>query len=176
MLIPYGSDTPIYYWPFATAVLIAVNIVAYPLQYTLPSTQIAIEEMVDLSETDVEDPLAELLAEGGLTVQVPGYYRLALSHGDGLHPLQWLTSFFIHGGVFHLLGNMIFLWSFGLIVEGKVGPLLFTALYLGIGLFQNMVEQIIFLPFPTGPSLGASSAIYGIMMIALLWAPQDNVK
>lgn len=44
-----------------------------------------------------------------------------LSYGDGLHPLQWITSNFLHAGALHLLGNMIFLWAFGLVVEGKLG-------------------------------------------------------
>lgn len=100
----------------------------------------------------------------------------ALSHGDGLHPIQWLTSFFMHAGVLHLIGNLIFLWTFGLIVEGKIGPWLLLLVYMAMGIFQNMVEQLLYLPFEGDGSLGASSAIFGLMMIALLWAPQDNVK
>ena len=50
--------------------------------------------------------------------------------GDGIHPLQWLTNIFLHAGFFHLVGNMIFLWTFGFVVEGKLGWLPFTALYL----------------------------------------------
>jgi membrane associated rhomboid family serine protease len=44
-----------------------------------------------------------------------------LAFGDGLHPLQWLTCNFMHADFFHIAGNMVFLWCFGLIVEGKLG-------------------------------------------------------
>ena len=42
-----------------------------------------------------------------------------LSYGTGLHPLQWITSAFLHDGLLHLIGNMIFLWAFG---NWKAGP------------------------------------------------------
>ena len=60
-----------------------------------------------------------------------------LTYGNGLHPLQWVSSLFLHAGLMHLIGNMIFLWSFGLVVEGKVGSLVFLAVYLGIGAAQS---------------------------------------
>ena len=41
-----------------------------------------------------------------------------LVFGHGLHPFQWLSCNFVHGDVFHLAGNLIFLWVFGLVVEG----------------------------------------------------------
>ncbi len=179
MLIPYGTDSPIYYWPFATIALIVVNVIVFPLQSVIPPLRVNeldaewVQEMVP--NAGPED-LGAALEQAGIEREIPGWYRLALWHGDGLQPVQWVTSFFIHGGILHLIGNMVFLWAFGLIVEGKVGPYVFVALYLGIGIAQNIVEQVLFLPFPTAPSLGASSAIYGIMMVALLWAPQDNLK
>lgn len=138
MFIPYGTDTPIYYWPIATGCLIVINVVCFPLMLGHPSTY-------------------------------------GLSHGDGLHPLQWITSFFAHGGWLHLLGNMLFLLIFGAIVEGKTGPLTFAALYLAVGFFQNIIEQVLFLGTPAAPSLGASSAIYGMLMCSMLFAPKDNI-
>ena len=44
-----------------------------------------------------------------------------LEIGNGVHPLQWFSNLFMHGGIMHLLGNMVFLWVFGIIVEGKLG-------------------------------------------------------
>jgi hypothetical protein len=82
---------------------------------------------------------------------------------------------FMHDGAGHLLGNMLFLWVFGLVVEGRAGPLVFSALYLGAGVFQNMVEQLAFLAIPDVPSLGASGAIFSIMVIAMIWCPQDQI-
>ncbi len=179
MLIPYGTDTPIYYWPIATAVLIAVNVLVFPFQMLMPDK--TVDEMRVNVQVDGDgkiDPndLLAIAQQHGLDTGGPGWIDWALSHGDGLHPHQWITSFFIHGGILHLIGNMIFLWAFGVVVEGKIGPWLFSMLYVGIGVVQNILEQLIYLPFPAPPSLGASSAIYGIMMVALLWAPQDNLK
>ena len=47
---------------------------------------------------------------------LPNPENWLLYYGVGLTPLQWLLSMFMHGGLFHLLGNMAFLWVFGMIV------------------------------------------------------------
>ncbi len=97
-----------------------------------------------------------------------------LVYGDGLHPVQWVTSLFIHGGFLHLLGNMFFLWGFGLVVEGKIGWKKFLAVYLGLGIMACAIEQIC-LQNLHGASMGASAAIFGVMAIALLWAPKNEI-
>jgi membrane associated rhomboid family serine protease len=99
-----------------------------------------------------------------------------LTHGDGLHPLQWLTSNFLHGGILHLLGNLVFLWAFALVVEGKVGFLPFLAIFLGIGIIQCGLEQLLTLGFDSGASMGNSAIVYGIMAMALVWAPQNEIN
>lgn len=99
-----------------------------------------------------------------------------LAFGDGLHPVQWLTSFFMHGGPGHLLGNMFFLVAFGLVIEGRIGVLKFLPLYLGIGILESALSQILFLGHGYGTALGASGAIYGLMAVAMVWCPQDSVK
>ena len=55
-----------------------------------------------------------------------------LQYGHGLNPLEWIPAAFAHGGVMHLIGNMFFLWGFGLVVEGKLGWRIFFPLYLGM--------------------------------------------
>jgi membrane associated rhomboid family serine protease len=103
--------------------------------------------------------------------------HLWLAWGAGLHPFQWVSSNFVHGDFFHLAGNMIFLWVFGLVVEGKIGWWRFLVCYLGIGVGQSMVEQILTLPL-TGANTrsgGASSAIFGIMAMAAIWAPANEI-
>ncbi len=99
----------------------------------------------------------------------------ALHYGHGLTPVQWLTSNFVHGDLIHLAGNMFFLWGFGLIIEGKLGWQRFIALYLAIGVLECALEQVLFLR-ESGVSLGASSAIFGLMAIALLWAPKNELS
>lgn len=100
----------------------------------------------------------------------------ALWHGDGLHPLQWITSNFIHGGFMHLIGNMIFLWGFGLVVEGKLGWQRFLAVFFGIGVVQCAVEQVCALWLEEGLSFGASAIIYGLLAISLVWAPKNEMS
>ncbi len=97
-----------------------------------------------------------------------------LEYGAGLHPLEWVTSNFIHAGLWHLLGNMIFLWTFGLIVEGKLGWWRFLTLYLGIGIIECAIEQAVTLGL-TGRSCGSSSIVFGMMVIALVWAPKNEL-
>ncbi|MBA4105514.1 MAG: hypothetical protein C0485_07125 [Pirellula sp.] len=101
-----------------------------------------------------------------------------LGYGIGLHPIQWLLSPFMHGGIEHLLGNMMFLWTFGLVTEGKLGWWRFLAVYLGIAVGQSAIEQAIFpLIAPDVPyTLGASAAIFGLVAMACIWAPINQLS
>lgn len=60
-----------------------------------------------------------------------------------IRPHQWLTAFFMHADFGHLIGNMVFLWAFGLVVEGKLGWKKFIPVYLAVGISQCAVEQFI---------------------------------
>lgn len=143
MLLPYRTDAPVYYFPWATIGLIVVNVVAFLATFGLPAKE---------------------------------FQEYVLQYGVGLKPHQWLTRNFLHAGIFHLAGNMVFLWTFGLIVEGKVGPLVFLPLYLGMGIFQAAAEQALLSGSPgVGGSLGASAILFGLMAIALVWAPRNDV-
>lgn len=93
-----------------------------------------------------------------------------------INPLEWLSSMFAHANFSHIIVNMIFLWTFGLIVEGKIGWLRMLGLYMFIGLTQAAFIQLIMLPFDTSGALGASSAIMGLMAICLIWAPKNDIK
>lgn len=100
-----------------------------------------------------------------------------LTYGEGLHPEEWLLSAFMHADFGHLLGNMVFLWTFGLIIEGKIGWQRFLVCYCMITMVESALEQTLMLASSGGGgSLGASTAIYGIMSMAAIWAPWNNVK
>jgi membrane associated rhomboid family serine protease len=101
-----------------------------------------------------------------------------LEYGHGIHPLEWVTSRFMHANLGHLLGNMFFLWAFGLVVEGKLGWLRFLACYAACGLGEAAVEQAIMSRAHVAApgSLGASAAIFGIMMMAMIWAPANSLS
>ena len=93
-----------------------------------------------------------------------------------MHPVQWLTSNFLHSGIAHLAGNLIFLWAFALVVEGKVGAFPFLLIFVGIGVSQSALEQLVTLGTDLEPSMGNSAIVYGIMAIALVWAPKNELN
>lgn len=98
-----------------------------------------------------------------------------LSIGDGMHPLQWFTAYFLHADWIHIVSNMIFLWAFGLVVEGRSGLWKFLLIYCFTGVLVNLLIQLMFLWHPGTSALGASGAIFGTMAAAMLWAPKDNL-
>ncbi len=111
---------------------------------------------------------------GMVGASLPDLEPWILQWGQGWQPVQWVSSRFMHAGLGHLVGNMFCLWGFGLIVEGKIGWWRFLAVYLGIGVSQGMIEQTMMLGATAGGSLGASAAIFGILAIALVWAPANE--
>lgn len=83
----------------------------------------------------------------------------------------------MHGSWCHLIGNMIFLWSFGLIVEGKIGWARFSALYFVLAGCDGAISQVpMYFMGGEGGALGASGVIFALMMVALIWAPANEVK
>lgn len=103
------------------------------------------------------------------------YEDLVLNYGQGLTPLQWISSAFLHGGWMHVLGNMLFLWIFGLVIEGKLGWWKYLALYFAIALLSGAIEQLLMLGATQGGSLGASGVIVGLIAIAMVWAPENQI-
>ena len=97
-----------------------------------------------------------------------------LLHYGTFNPIQWVTSVFVHGSWSHLIGNMFFLWVFGLIVEGKTGTKRFLAIYGGIAVASCLIEQVLMLG-AEGASFGASGIVFGLLAIALVWAPENEV-
>jgi membrane associated rhomboid family serine protease len=146
MIIPVGTDAPVYHWPFATLGTIIVN------------------SAIHVGLMSVGSDAAE-----------PIYDWLMLRYG-WWNPLQWLTTNYLHADLFHLIGNMIVLWGLGLIVEGKVGWWRFLLIYNGIGLLSCSVEQTLMIFVSEGGSLGASRCIYGLLAIAMLWAPRNDFR
>lgn len=93
-------------------------------------------------------------------------YQLRFSH---VEPARMFGAMFLHGGVGHLLGNMIFLALLGLLVEGALGPWLFLALYL-VGGLGGQAASLAFRWGEHGSALGASGAIAALMgAYCVLW-------
>jgi len=85
-----------------------------------------------------------------------------------------LTHMFLHGGLLHLAGNMLFLWIFGDNLEDELGPLGFFGFYLASGIGAGLV-QVAIAPASPVPMVGASGAIAGVMGGYLLLFPKARV-
>src|SRR5205823_7991259 len=83
--------------------------------------------------------------------------------------LTLLTSMFMHGGIAHIFGNMLFLWIFGDNVEDRMGHLRYLIFYLICGVLSSLAHVYTSVAFATDPSsllipsLGASGAISGVL-------------
>lgn len=99
-------------------------------------------------------------------------YPLAVSHGDWLWGL--VTHMFLHAGIMHLAGNMLFLWVFGDNLEDQMGHFGFLVFYLACGL-AAAGGQVLSDPESTIPMVGASGAIAGVMGGYLLLFPRARV-
>lgn len=84
------------------------------------------------------------------------------------------TSLFLHGGWFHLLGNMLYLWIFADNIEGRLGHFKFLVFYLLCGLGASLAH-IFANPTSSVPSIGASGAIAGILGAYFILYPKSRV-
>ncbi len=84
-----------------------------------------------------------------------------------------ISYMFLHGGIWHLAGNMAFLWVFGDNVEDAMGHMNFLVFYLLCGIFAGLAHSWMY-PSSTAPLIGASGAVSGIIAAYLMLHP--NVK
>jgi membrane associated rhomboid family serine protease len=105
--------------------------------------------------------------------------RQAFVYTFGLVPAYFsivsvFTAMFVHGGIMHLAGNMLFLWIFGDNVEDRVGHGRFVAFYLLCG-FAAAVAQTVLNRNSLVPMVGASGAIAGVMGAYLVLYPHSRI-
>jgi membrane associated rhomboid family serine protease len=84
------------------------------------------------------------------------------------------TSMFMHGGILHIAGNMLFLWVFGNNIEDSMGRAKFVIFYLLAGLIA-LYSQSLIDPGSTAPTIGASGAVAGVLGGYALLYPQARV-
>jgi membrane associated rhomboid family serine protease len=84
------------------------------------------------------------------------------------------TSMFLHGGIMHLAGNMLFLWIFGDNMEEEMGHLGYLIFYLACGM-GAAAAHVVAAPYSQVPTVGASGAIAGVMGGYLLLFPKARV-
>ncbi|MGA2596714.1 MAG: rhomboid family intramembrane serine protease [Bryobacteraceae bacterium] len=136
-MIPLRSSERTYSTPTVTLTLIAINLVIFFYEITLPEWQ-----------------LNRIIRLYGLA---PEYFR----------PSMLFTSMFLHGGWLHVLGNMWFLWIFGKGIEDLLGHGKFLAFYLVCGIAAGFIHVLANYnsPVPTIGASGAIAGVMGAYLI-----------
>ena len=152
-MIHYKDDNPTHRFPYVTIGIIISNILIF---------------------------LLEIISPPGMEKTVYAYgavpqYILTFEKFQPIHPaLTVFTAMFMHGGLFHLGGNMLYLWIFGNNIEDKLGHLRFIIFYIFCGITAAYSHALID-PHSLTPMIGASGAISGILGAYLLLFPRAGV-
>jgi membrane associated rhomboid family serine protease len=112
-----------------------------------------------------------------LTAALEGGRELArLPYDSGAPPAleTIVTSMFLHGGILHLAGNMLYLFIFGAAVEEAMGHLRFLLFYLICGI-ASALAMAAFTPHSTVPVIGASGAIAGVLGAYFVLYPRAKI-
>lgn len=149
-MFPIRDHNPSGRTPYVTYVLMAANIVVF-LSY--------------FGQMDDVRAMNALWLEWSL---IPA----RLSAGDGFYTV--ISSMFLHGGLLHLAGNMLFLWIFGDNVEDELGHWKYLLFYLACGIAAGLAQYAV-APLSNIPMVGASGAIAGVMGGYLLLFPKAKV-
>jgi membrane associated rhomboid family serine protease len=165
--------------PFVNYFLIAINILVFIVyqrlgtnldftySYSTVPAEILTGHDIVTPPVWVDDPIT------GQAVQIPGLGVTAIPVW-----LTLITSMFMHGGLAHLGGNMLYLWIFGDNLEDRLGHVRYLFFYLLCGIIASLSH--VFSDYLFGenhliPSLGASGAISGVMGGYLLLFPRKRV-
>jgi membrane associated rhomboid family serine protease len=163
LFIPLRDDNPLKSIPFqyVTVWLIVVNVVVYILEVSSLGQSAVASFGVTPRELFGTDFLA---APNPLSPD-----DLPISERTTL-----LTYMFFHADVFHLIGNMLFLWVFGDNVEDAMGHVRFLIFYLACGIFAALFHAWM-IPNSDLPLIGASGAVAGVIAAYLMLHPRVGV-
>ncbi|MCB2225280.1 MAG: rhomboid family intramembrane serine protease [Desulfarculaceae bacterium] len=157
-MLPLKDENPTQGIPYLTLGIIGLNVLVYLYQLSLAPRA----EYVFLYQYGV--------VPAWLTGEQPTPQMLAWLP----QPLTLLTCMFLHGGFFHLAGNMLYLWIFGNNIEDRLGPVRFGLFYLLGGVLANLAH-VIASPGSQLPMVGASGAIAAVLGAYFLLYPRANV-
>jgi membrane associated rhomboid family serine protease len=181
MVFPlYDDNTDRHSTPFVNYALIALNIFVFVVlqqlgtdtQFTYSFSTVPAEIV---SGRDIVTP-ARVVEYMGQRVLIPGLGETPLSVY-----LTLFTSMFMHGGIAHIAGNMLFLWIFGDNIEDRLGHVKYLVFYLVCGLIASLAHVFSTVAFAGQgenmlvPSLGASGAISGVLGGYILLHPKRRV-
>src|SRR3954468_11954582 len=168
-MFPYRDDNPTLATPLATFLLIGANVFVWVVVQGMGSEPTLTRSVCELG-----------LIPGEFLGRLPDGFRVPLGSGAVCvlgEERTWitpLTSMFLHGGWFHLIGNMWFLWVFGNNVEDSMGHFRYLAFYVLCGL-AAAAAQTFMLPASAIPMVGASGAISGVMGAYIVLYPRVRV-
>ena len=152
-MIPHKDDNPTKLFPSVTIGIIVLNTLIFLLQITAQSGM----RHVTYSYGAIPHNL------------------LSFNATQPLHPVMTVfSSMFMHGGLLHLGGNMLYLWIFGNNIEDQLGHVRFLVFYLVCGIVAAY-SYALTNPDSTIPMIGASGAIAGILGAYVLLFPKANV-
>lgn len=158
MLFPISDDNlPAQGPAYVTWSLLAANVMVFLFQLKNPAFTMG-WSMIPYEIVNGID----LVSDGHVSGPTPIYLTL-------------LSSMFMHGGILHLGGNMLYLWIFADNLEHVFGRGRFLLFYLGCGLAASLI-QIGLGPEITVPNLGASGAIAGVLGAYLVYFPRSQVR
>ncbi len=157
MFIPLKDENPTKSFPYITIILIAVNCFIFLIELSMGQYR-------------------------GYVIAKFGMVPFEITNAVDLNPkvtlgpyITLITSLFLHGGFFHLLGNMWFLWIFGNNIEDIVGHFKFILFYLLGGIAASFL-QIAVSASSTVPVIGASGAVSAILGAYILKFPRARIK
>ncbi|MEO0843883.1 MAG: rhomboid family intramembrane serine protease, partial [Cyanobacteria bacterium J06643_5] len=158
-MFPLYDENPTRITPYVTYGLIGINILVFLHQLSLSGPQL--------------NQFFQLYAV------VPRQLSISFAGGTVGQPVaEWVTLFssqFLHGGWWHLIGNMVYLWVFGNNIEDRLGHFKFIIFYLACGALAALCQWFIGMDSAI-PSLGASGAISGILGAYIIRFPQALVN
>jgi membrane associated rhomboid family serine protease len=154
-MIPLKDENPTERLPVVTVAFIVINVLAFLYQISLGP---AVAPFVAAYGAV---PVRIFGDAEGMAVGVPASVTL-------------LTSMFLHGGWFHLLGNMLYLWIFGNNIEDQLGHLKFVLFYGASGVLATLSHALVDMESQI-PMIGASGAISGVLGAYLLLFPHAKV-
>ena len=160
-MLPLKDDVPSRSFPLITVLLIATNAAAFLYQMSLEAGTGGTGRAAS----------AFVMEFGAVPCRISGVCVV----DEAPAPIVTIfTSMFLHGGLFHIVGNMLYLWIFGDNVEDTLGHLRFLLLYVlaGVG---AAAAQIGMSPHSPVPMVGASGAISGVLGAYLFLFPHASV-
>ena len=153
-MIPLRDDNPTVLWPIVTVGLILFNAAVFLYELSL-------------------DPrlLERLFYQAGMVPASLTHGRLSGAGGYA----TIFSSMFLHAGLMHIAGNMLYLWIFGNNIEDSMGHLRFVIFYLLTGV-AAAVTHLAFNPAATVPTIGASGAVSGVLGAYLVMFPDARIR